>query len=67
MSSKIVAVNILFFYYYFSEKIRLDISCESSARQMIHMKYQALISLKNKEKIMRMSSPAGAISFLRVN
>ena len=31
----------------FSEKIRLDISCESSARQMIHMKHQALFSLKD--------------------
>ena len=27
-----------------SEKIRLDISCESSARQRIHMKLQALLS-----------------------
>ena len=25
-------------FYYFSEKIRLGISCGSSARQMIHMK-----------------------------
>ena len=30
--------------------IRLDISCESSARQRIHMKLQALFSLKNKSK-----------------
>ena len=30
----------------FSEKIWLDISCESSAWQMIHMKFQALFSLK---------------------
>ena len=30
--------------------IRLDISCESSARQRIHMKYQALFSLKDKSK-----------------
>ena len=30
-----------FFFVYFSEKIRLDISCESSARQTIHMKCQA--------------------------
>ena len=29
----------------------LDISCESSAKQTIHMKYQDLFSLKNKKKI----------------
>ena len=36
-----------FFYFYLSKKIRLDISCESSAR--INMKYQVLFSLKNNE------------------
>ena len=50
----------------FSEKIRLDISCESSARQMIHMKYQALFSLKNIKQI-KMLSPEVVISTLRVN
>ena len=30
--------------------MRLDISCESSARQRIHMKLQALFSSKNKVK-----------------
>ena len=30
----------------FSEKIRLDVSCESSARQRIHMKHQAIFSSK---------------------
>ena len=34
----------------------LDISCESSAGQTIHMKYQALFSMKNKTKHQRMSS-----------
>ena len=34
----------------FSEKIRLDISSESSARQRIHMKHQALFSAKDKIK-----------------
>ena len=37
-----------YFFIVFSEKIRLDISCESSARQRIHMKNQALFSLKDK-------------------
>ena len=32
-----------------SEKIRLEISCELSARQTIHMKSQALFSLKKKK------------------
>ena len=39
--------NLLF--YFFSEKTSLDISCESSAKQMIHMKCQDLFSLKNKK------------------
>ena len=37
-----------FFFLYFLEKIIPDISCESSAREMIHTKFQALFSLKNK-------------------
>ena len=39
-----------YFFIVFSEKIRLDVSSESSARQRIHMKNQALISLKDKIK-----------------
>ena len=31
-----------YFFHCSPEKIRLDISCESSARQRIHMKHQAL-------------------------
>ena len=65
MQSKIVADNIVFFYY-FSEKIKLGISCESSARQMIHMKCQALFSLKKKIKIKtEMLSAAVVISTFR--
>ena len=37
------------FSFYFSEKTSLDISCESSAKQMIHMKCQDLFSLKHKK------------------
>ena len=36
---------------HFSEKIRLDISCESSAKQTIHLKCQVLFSLKNNKKL----------------
>ena len=49
MLSKIAADDI-FKYFYFSEEIRLDISCEVSAKQSIYMKCQALFSLKNKKK-----------------
>lgn len=42
---KTAADNILSFfflyYWYFSEKIRCDISCESFGRQKIHIKSQA--------------------------
>ena len=62
--SKIVADNILNFHYYFSERIRLGISCESSASQVIHMKCQALFSQKNKNKT-KMSSTAVVLSILR--
>ena len=49
--TKIAADNILILYFYLSKKIRLDFSCESSAQQRIHLKYQVLFSLKNNEKI----------------
>ena len=39
-----------YFFIFFSEKIRLDISCESSAIQRIHMKHQALFPQKDKSK-----------------
>ena len=47
---KIAADDTLFFYFYLSKEIRLDVSCESPALQRIHMKYQVLFSLKNNEK-----------------
>ena len=37
-------------FHCFSEKIRLDVPSESSARQRIHMKNQALFSSKDKSK-----------------
>ena len=33
------------------KKIRLDVICDSSALQRIHIKYQFLFSLKNNEEI----------------
>ena len=41
---------LYFFIIFFSEKTSLDISCESSAWQTIHMKCQDLYSLKKKKK-----------------
>ena len=40
----------IFFILFFSEKIRFDISCESSVRQRIHMKHQTLFSSKDKSE-----------------
>ena len=47
-----------YFFYCFPKKIRLDVSCESSARQRIHMKHQALFSSKYKSKKLKVSSAA---------
>ena len=40
-------IYLYIYLFIFSEKISVDISCESSARQMIHLKCQDLFSLKN--------------------
>ena len=45
-------------FHCFSEKIRLDVSCESSARQRILMKNQAIFSSKDKKSKIKMSSAA---------
>ena len=54
MQSKFVADDILIvfdcFFLFFFQKIYLGISCESSARQTIHMKYQALFIPKIGKK-----------------
>ena len=44
------ADDIRKFFYCFSEKIRLDSSCESSAVQKIHMKDQVVFSFKAKSE-----------------
>ena len=50
-TSEFIAEYILKSVYYFSEKIRFDILCELSAMQTIHMKCQALLSLKIKKNV----------------
>ena len=44
----------------------LDILCESSARQMIHIKYHALFSLEIIEKI-RLSADTNLLGTFRFN
>ena len=57
------------FFFYFSEKTSLDISCESSAKQTIHMKCQDMFPLKKKKikKFKKLSSAAVVTGALRVN
>ena len=52
------ADNIHKFFHCFSEKIRPDVSSESSARQRIRMKNQALFSSREKNEKIKMSSAA---------
>ena len=54
------------FFHCFSEKIRLDVSCESSARQRIHLKHQALFSSKDKSKNLKCRLLQFLFSALRV-
>ena len=44
------ADDILIFFLYFSKKISLDISCESSSKQTIDTVYEDLMCLKNDKK-----------------
>ena len=54
-------------YFYLSKKIRHDVSCQSSAKQRIHMKYQVLFHQKKTMKTYsRLSSAAEVIGVLRV-
>ena len=46
--AKLQQTTVLCFYFYLLKKKRLDVSCESSARQRIHMKYE--IKKKKKKK-----------------
>ena len=55
------------FYHCFSEKIRLDDSSESSTRQRIHLKRQALFSSKDKSKQLKCRLLRFLLGALRVN
>ena len=56
-----------YFFHCFSEKIRHDVSSESSARQRIHMKNQVLFSLKDKSKQLKCRLLQFLIGALKVN
>ena len=56
-----------YFFVGFSEKIRLDVSSESSARLRIHMKDQALFSSKDKSKKLKCHPLQFLFGTLRVN
>ena len=61
----ITADKILIFF--FSDKIRLEISCESSAKQMIHMKCQVLFPPEINKISFRISSAIIFAEHFRVN
>ena len=54
-------------FHCFSEKIRLDVSSESSAWQRIHMKNQALFSLKDRSKRLKCHLLQVLLGALRVS
>ena len=56
-----------YFFIVFAEKIRLDVSREYSARQKIHMKNQALFSLKDKSKKLKCHLLQFLFGALRIN
>ena len=59
MNAPITTAAFIIVFHYFSEKIRLDVSSESSARQRIHIKNQDLFSSKDKiKKLKKFSSAA---------
>ena len=53
-------------YFCFSEKIRLDVSSESSARQRIHLKHQVSFSSKDKNKKLKCRLLQFVLGTLRV-
>ena len=56
-----------YFFIVFPDKIRIDVSTESSARQRIHMKNKALLSSKDKGKQLKCRLLQFLFGALRVN
>ena len=61
------ADDIQNFFHCFSEKIGLEVPSESSARQRIHMKIQAVFSSKDKSKKLKCRLLQFLFGALRVN
>ena len=61
----IIRSGLHFVDYYFSEKIRFDISCELAARQTIYIKCEALFSLRKKSNKIKVWPAAVLISAMR--
>ena len=55
-----------YFHCFFLVEIRLDVLSESSARQRIHLKYQALFSWKDKSEKLKCRLQQFLFSALRV-
>ena len=55
-----------YFFIVFSENVRLDISCESSARQRIHMKHQPYFLRKIEVKKIKFRLLQFLVGALRV-
>ena len=53
IADKDTLIHLYIFYFYLSKKIRLDVLCESSVKQRIHINSQGLFSLNNDEKIVK--------------
>ena len=60
-------MTFIFLFIVFLEKIRLDVASESSARQRIHLKHQALLSLKDKSEKLKCRLLQFLFGALRVN
>ena len=56
--SRLSQTSFINIFSLFSEKVRHDVSSESSARRRIHLKNQALFSPKDKSKKNKMLSAA---------
>ena len=65
--SRLQQTTFINIFHGFSEKIRLDVSSDSSARQRIHMKNEASFSSKDKSKDLKCRLLQSLFGALRVN
>ena len=65
--SRLQQTTFINIFHCFSEKVRLDVSSEPSARQRSHMKNQVLFSSKDKSKKLKCSLLQFLFGTMRVN